>query len=751
MKRWFKALTLGITIGTIGGLLGLSTYGTIFERKIGLTWLFHVRGEVSPPPQAVIIAIDGFTGEKLGFSNLIREWPRSIHGQLIDALKQKGAEAIIFDIDFHRPRSEKDEKVFADSAHNAQNVVLFQRLTGKQKPITDSNGKIQGTVWVERLLSPVPVLSQAVRGLGPFPLPKDEAAVYQFWAFKSSARESPTIPAVALQVYALKIYPLFLRLLENSGINTFLSLPSKAANIRDAKQLRDLMIAIRNTMTDNPSFVQRLLQEAQQNWVIEQDIDTRKLLYGLINMYIGDNDRYLNFYGSAATIKTVPYHAVIKGSDPNVVPADLDFTNKVVFVGLSDPYDPGQPDRFYTVFTNKNGVDLSGVEIAATAFGNLLHNQSIQVPDPVTTFFIIFSFGLLFSLLIYMAPAIFSIPVSILLIGLYVYISQTVFNQHFIWLPLATPVLVQFPVALFIGLMIQYLQQRHQVKHISEAISFYVPEEVSKALTDNSPSPNSINQTTFSTCLATDMAGFSTLSEKMDPGELAEFLNDYFDSLAKPLRHHGVNVTEFRADAIMCAWTGSENEQSTRENPILASLDAAIAIEEFKARHDVFNASLRIGMECGTVYVGHSGGGGHYVYSIVGDSANTASRIEGLNKHMDTQILTTKPVTEDIDNLLLRPLGEFVFVGKTEPLPVVEILATQTDASSQQKERCERFAAGYELFLKAQWQQASDVFRKILGDFPHDGPSKFYFSQCQQRISNSTLSENPFIIHMTQK
>jgi len=354
-------------------------------------------------------------------------------------------------------------------------------------------------------------------------------------------------------------------------------------------------------------------------------------------------------------------------------------------------------------------------------------------------------------MLIYLAPAIYSIPISVILIAGYVYFSQTLFNDSYIWMPLATPVLIQFPIALFVGLMLQYMQQRHQVKNISEAISMYVPEEVSKALTGNSPDAATVNQTTFSTCLATDMAGFSTLSEQMDPGELAVFLNDYFDSLAAPLRDHGVNVTEFRADAIMCAWTGDENDPSVREQPILASLDAAVAIEDFKARHNAFDSSLRIGMETGTVYVGHSGGGGHYVYSIVGDSANTASRIESFNKQIGTAILAAESVVDGIEGLLTRPIGQFVFVGKTEALPIVEIFSKVADASAQQNERAERFAAGYELFLKAEWKKAADIFRKLMSDYPHDGPAKFYFSECQQRISADSLPENPFVIHLTKK
>jgi len=111
-------------------------------------------------------------------------------------------------------------------------------------------------------------------------------------------------------------------------------------------------------------------------------------------------------------------------------------------------------------------------------------------------------------------------------------------------------------LALSLGLLTQYLQEHHKVRHISEAIRLYVPEEVSRALIGADLRPENVNQVTLSTCLATDMQGFSTIAESMNPGELAEFLNDYFETFSRPLRDHNVTVTEFRADAIMCAWTG---------------------------------------------------------------------------------------------------------------------------------------------------------------------------------------------------
>ncbi len=751
MRRGIKGLLLGMTIGLIGSLLALSPYGTVFERSIGLGWLFSIRGEIPSPPETVVIAINGLTSKKLNIPPLPRDWPRSIHGKLVDALVKLGASTIVFDINFHKPRSPGDEKIFADSVKRSERVVLFQYLTGKGNPIEDKSGKISGSVWVEQLLSPVPVLSEAARGLGPFPLPKQEAAVYESWVFKDSAYGAPTMPAVALQVQALKAYNQFYRLLKNSRLTQEFKIPQSAAEISDAESLHGFMTGIRSTLSRSPTLANNLIRELQQPWVGQESEEIQQLLHSLTSMYLGRNERYLNFYGTPGSIKSVPYYAVINGPDANTSAKDLDMTNKVVFVGFSDLYDPGQPDRFYTVFTNENGVDLSGVEIAATAYGNLRHNQSLRVPKIENYLIFIFSFGLMISLLIYLAPAIIGVPVSVLAVSGYVIYAQTLFNNDYLWLPLSIPLLVQFPLALFVGLIAQYLQQRHKVKHISEAISLYVPEEVSKALTGNDLIPENINQVIFSTCLATDMAGFSTIAENMAPGELAEFLNDYFDTLAQPLRNHDVTVTEFRADAIMCAWTGDESDIDVREKPILASLQAADAIEDFKARHDAFDASLRIGMETGEVYVGHSGGGGHFVYSIVGDCANTASRIEGLNKHVGTQILATEPQIEGIDYLLTRPIGHFVFVGKTEPLPIIEILSLSNEASTQQNELCERFAKGFDMFMRAEWKKASEEFKSILRSFPHDGPSRFYFSQCQLRIKSKSLSENPHIINMAQK
>lgn len=747
MNRWRRGLLVGSAIGLFGVVFALTPAYLSLETRWGLYTLFHLRGERPPPSDVAIVAIDGRSGEKLGLPELPREWPRSIHGQLVDQLVQRGAAAIVFDMDFRRPRDDDQDLALAQAITAANRVVLFEHLNGRRQPIEDREGRHSGSVWVEELEAPMPVLATAAKALAPFPLPKVDAAVDQFWTFKASARDLPTMPAAALQIYALRDYEHWRALLAASTQQSIGGLPLKATDIRDASQMQTLMLGTRRLFEQEPELAARMAKSPALSQATDQSGRTIRALLGL---YAGDNGRYLNYYGPPGTINTVPYPAVIKGEDPNFSAKALDFTGKVVFVGYSDLYDPGQPDRFYTSFTRGDGVDLSGVEIAATAFANLLTDRSVQPLRPGTALLVLLMFGMVIGALLYLTPAVLGVTLAFSLAALYALGAQLSFNTAGFWWPLATPLLTQLPLALFVGLFAQYRLEHKRVKHISEAIRYYVPEDVSRVLTATGVGPDSVNKVTYGTCLATDMAGFSTIAEKMKPGDLARFLNEYFEALAQALKRHHVTVTEFRADAIMCAWTGAADDATVRSRPVQAALEAARVIGEFNQDRNLAG-NLRIGLTDGEFYVGHAGGGGRFAYSIVGDCANTASRIEGLNKHLGTQILTTRTVVEGQDDLLVRYLGKYRFAGKTGSLPITEVVATQASATAPQLDLCSRFATAQVTFEQDDWAPAAEHFEHLLRDYPNDTPTRFLLNRCRSYLSAETTPDEPGVITMTAK
>ncbi|KJV07725.1 adenylate/guanylate cyclase domain-containing protein [Methylocucumis oryzae] len=210
-------------------------------------------------------------------------------------------------------------------------------------------------------------------------------------------------------------------------------------------------------------------------------------------------------------------------------------------------------------------------------------------------------------------------------------------------------------------------------------------------------------------------------------------------------------MIEFRADGVMCAWTAESSCVEPRYNALLAGIEAVEAIAGFQKRYAQFSHSLRIGIEDGMAYVGHAGGGGHFVYSIVGDCANTAARIESLNKKLKTQLLVSASVLAGVGGLLCRFVGDFRFVGKTEPLSIYEVVASDEQASDAQIQLCQQFGAAMKVLSTGDWNKAGDMFAEILTEFPSDGPSRFHLERCRRCSAVPLVSDSPLVIHLDSK
>ncbi len=748
--RWrmvLRAAAAGALCALVGIVLVMTPVGATLEQNTGLKWLFRLRGPLPTPAEVVIAAIDDQTGGHLGVSNLPREWPRTVHAQLVDNLVRRGASAIVFDFDFQIPKNPGDDAAFAQAVNAAGRVVLAEKLLGKRQPLLDKTGQQQGSVWIEKLVAPIESLSAAARGLGPFPLPKVEEAVHEFWAFKPSVGGSPTLPAVGLQIHALASYP---KLVTLAGtLPTPVVMPAPPTDDARAETMRAFMLQLRNTFMAQPTLATALRRQVA-SLPGNTPAQTRQQLLGLIALYAENDHRHLNFYGSPGRITTIPYHVLAAAPDTAEASTVPDLQGKTVFVGFSDLYDPGQPDRFYTVYTNDEGVDLSGVEIAATAFANMLNDESVNALDPLQVLGLLGIIGFGAGVMVYLLPTLVGVPLTLALAAAYAYGTTTLFGSSHLWLPLATPLLVQVPLALFIGLIAQYLGEREKKTRVTQAISMYLPAHLAHDFTEKRLDDSAINRVTYSVCFASDMAGFTSISEKLKPKELAAFLNDYFESLAAPLRQHGVDVIEFRADGIMCAWTAPQEDVGIRRQALAAALDSLTTMAQFKERHELLAQSLRIGLESGMVYVGHAGGGGHFVYSIVGDCANTAARIEGLNKHLGTQLLASAETVAEVPGLVLREVGEFKFVGKGEAQPIVEVLGAEGSTPGPLVALAERFNAAMVALRDWRIEDAGELFVGIQRDYPNDGPTRYHLERCRRFLA-SPPSEPPWVVNMDSK
>jgi adenylate cyclase len=753
MPRWLHSISFTLATALLGAAILITTLGTYLEREFGLGWLFTLRGPIAPPEAVAVVGINSSSGEDLGLSRLPRNWPRSLHGAAVRRLAASGADGVVFDMDFSQPKEAVEDLAFADAVAHSGKVVLFERLDGHNERIVSGNNTSRW-VWVETAEPPAKPLADAARAVAPFPLPKIEKSSFQFWAFKPSADDTPTTAAVAVQLALLPHHQAWRDMLDRAGVPSSAAPPTTALD--SPGRLRAHMRSMRKLFLGQPYLAERI-----RDLVATASLDgaARRAVEVLAALYGGPDERYTNLYGPPGSIPTVSYQdlvsiedlaAVTAGDEIPVNEASKGLGGRTVFVGYSDLFSPDQPDRFYTVFTDERGIDLSGCEIMATAFANLLTDRTITPLNPGLALVLVALFGIVVSQLVFWPSAYVAVPLVLAAAGAYGYGAGQLFARADLWLPMATPLVVQLPFAIVAGLLGQYVVERRQKLRFGAELANYLPEHIVKDLTAGRVDAESINQVVHGVCLATDMSGFSTISESKSPSELAKFMNDYFEAVAAALKECEVDVTEFHADTIMCAWLGEPGDPEVRRKATRAALGVIQAIERFSAEDPTVSLSARVGLQDGPFYLGHTGGGGRLSYSILGDPANSAARLEGLNKRLGTRILAAATVTDGLDDFSLRPLGSFKVVGKANVVPVVEV-AGRTEGSAEANALHQGFAAAMEVFLTEDWQAAETAFADLASRFPEDRASRFYLDICRKYAAGDAPLTEPTHLAMTEK
>jgi len=721
MRRNFRGLLAGLCIGLAGALLAVTPAGMDFEKNVGVDWLFLVRGPVAPPPEVAVIAINERDIAGLDLPQLPRDWPRSVHGRLIERLVQLGASVIVFDMDFQRPRDAGHDAEFARAVAASERVVLFERLDGRRQPVLDMNGEQTGTIWVEELVPPIPELAEAAKALAPFPVPKVQVNVYQYWAFKPSAGYTATMPAAALQVHALSVQRQWMQLLEQAGAAYIEDLPREADGVGRAAGVLRLMQGLHDAFAVDPGLGARLRDGIAAD--AQLPVAERRLLTALTGLYAGADNRYLNFYGPPGTIPNIPYNLVML-EEPEKLP---DLAGRVVFVGLSDLYDPGQPDRFYTVFTNEDGVDLSGVEIAATAFANLLTDGDLRQPGVPATAAILLLAGFVLGAGIYLLPASLAIALALLLAAVYVAAAQYLFNTGGVWLPLAIPVLLQLPVALFVGLLAQYLTEARSRRHLKAVFGQYVPPEIVDEMSRNPDQNFSVEgESRELSVLFCDIRSFTTISESLAADELKQMLNHFFTPMTRIIFEKRGTIDKYVGDMIMAFWGAPVQDPVHRQHAVeaaLAMLDKVVEMRpEFSARGWP-EVNIGIGINTGLMNVGDMGSEYRRAYTVIGDAVNLGSRLEGLTKYYGVLLIVSESTAGGLEDIVLRRLDRVRVKGKSEPVTIYEPVGPAGGVSAELADEVRRSNAALEHYFDGNWEPALAAFEALRAAVPE---RKFY-------------------------
>ncbi|MEO8163807.1 MAG: adenylate/guanylate cyclase domain-containing protein [Betaproteobacteria bacterium] len=744
--RLLSVVALALSVGLIGALLTMLPPMRSLEQTLGLGWLFWLRGPLAPPDEIVMVIINRRVAANIYLPRdpekfhrcedlrigpapashvelpaLPARWPRCLHAMLVNKLAAAGAATVAFDMLFRtRPPlpgpagdlNAEQDRLFAASMARSHRVLIAGKLETPADP----------TAGAEEEAIPIsPVILDAALGMAPFPVIHHNGRFDAFMVFTQGGSATPSLASLAMQAYVLDDYPQFRALLARLEPDQAQLLPATADEVRSAGRLQATCLLIRQIFSGSPGLAARMQAALASGELADVDGAARARIEHLIALHTGSGERMLNPMGPPGTIRSHGFDQVLALDAQQA--SDI-FSGKMVFVGYAETSSPEQAEHFPTVFSSADGIAVSGVEIAATAFTNLLRGDSIQ-PTSVTTWAWITLFaGLICTALCLMLPNPIAFVASGALAVAYGVTASVLFSRQALWLPVLMPMFIAAPMGLATGTFWKYEMARRQRNRIRAAFAQFVPKEVVASLEENAAHIGRTRESLECACVATDAANFTTLGETMSPEQLADFLNVYYEALFRPIPNHGGFVSDVVGDAMLAIWPNRAPD--TRRHICEALLEMREAASQFNHSLAGNRLSTRFGVHWGRVVLTTVGAHGHYEYRAVGDTANTATRIQDLNKKLGTRVLISEQALEGVDGFLLREVGNFLLRGKAQPIRAFELIGPLASADASRIELCERFARALALLRHGPSPKAFEAFRNLAADFPDDGPVQFY-------------------------
>lgn len=224
----------------------------------------------------------------------------------------------------------------------------------------------------------------------------------------------------------------------------------------------------------------------------------------------------------------------------------------------------------------------------------------------------------------------------------------------------------------------------------------------------------------------TDVEGFTSISEGLDPIRLSAMMSDYFKTIGQPVTRRQGLVSDQTGDAMLAIWAAAKPDIDLRQQACEGALDICEALAAFHKERGYPVLATRIGLHAGRIAVGGLRIGTTEHYRSFGVIVNTSQRIQSLNKLLRTRILASKDVVDGLSGLLIRPVGAFVFAGLTLPLDIYELLGRKAELLNIPRSGnvvwlCAAFADALDAYKDGQWQTSIEQLLEILEVFPEMG------------------------------
>ncbi len=379
-------------------------------------------------------------------------------------------------------------------------------------------------------------------------------------------------------------------------------------------------------------------------------------------------------------------------------------------------------------------IEMPGVEVHANALQTVLDRNFIRAIPSWMMLFINIVLALFLLFFIKRLHTMLSLVAMVVLIFVYFGINFLLFAHNNVLVPVVMPTLVIFLTFISQTSYDYWLTQREK-KMLRGVFAHYVPEKVIQEIIDHPEKLSLGGEERIVTVLFSDVAGFTTLSEKMSPKELVALLNEYLTAMTDIILKHDGIIDKFEGDAIMAEFGVPVFYESHAKDACSAALEMQTKLKELRhkwRKEGKPELHARIGINTGEMIVGNMGSNTVFDYTVIGDHVNLGSRLEGANKAYQTNIMVSGFTHEAVkDDFVFRALDLIRVKGKEKPVQVYELIGTlDTRFTDQFLEMLDTFNQGLIAYRLREWENAFKAFKRCLYLVPNDRPSQIYVERC---------------------
>jgi adenylate cyclase len=389
---------------------------------------------------------------------------------------------------------------------------------------------------------------------------------------------------------------------------------------------------------------------------------------------------------------------------------------KLTSMRLSGGYD-GTPEQRCALpapaqAAQKARSDIAGVFVHATAVRNLVERDVVtELGFPLRNILTIVFAAIIACAACVLAPG-GAVIVWIVLTAVYAAVAVGVFD-HALALPLTEPALASLAaLAMMIGY--RFVLVDRDERFLRKSFAFYLAPEVINTMVASGKMPALGGEMRNVTMFFSDLSGFSSIAETMTPGKLVTLMNEYLSAMTDIIESHGGYVDKYIGDSIVAMFGAPADDPAHACNAVRAALKCHEKLTDLNANHPVFaghGLSHRIGLNSGEAVVGNIGSRRRFNYTVMSDTVNVASRLEGANKYYGTAIMASETtMMQTGDAFAWRELDAIRVLGRGEVIKVFEPLGDRGATSTEQTRMVAAYAQGLACWRAREFEKAANAF-----------------------------------------